>query len=174
MGFGIFIHRADSIYEDSPAEKYQFPSQYLRRVETCVADWIIYYEPRKVAETRGYFAIAKVRGGMAAMTGSVKLDTTYATLGLRGAALTGALTARGTLGWRYALGDVTPAAVLAFQPGGAAFSLAGTPIARDALVAEAGLDLAVAANASLGVSWSGQFADQSHSNAVKGNFSWRF
>jgi len=113
--------------------------------------------------------------GMAAMTGSAKLDTTYATLGLRGAAaLTGALTARGTLGWRHALGDVTPAAVLAFQPGGAAFSLAGTPIARDALVAEAGLDLAVAANASLGVSWSGQFADQSHSNAVKGNFSWRF
>jgi putative restriction endonuclease len=61
MGFGIFIHRTDSIYEDSPAEQYQFPSQYLRRVEACVGDWIIYYEPRKVAETRGYFAIAKVR-----------------------------------------------------------------------------------------------------------------
>jgi putative restriction endonuclease len=61
MGFGIFIHRSDSIYEDTPAEQYQFPSQYLRRVEACVEDWIIYYEPRKVAETRGYFAIAKVR-----------------------------------------------------------------------------------------------------------------
>jgi putative restriction endonuclease len=61
MGFGIFIHRSDSIYEDSPAEQYQFPSQYLRRVEACVGDWIIYYEPRKIAETRGYFAIAKVR-----------------------------------------------------------------------------------------------------------------
>ena len=61
MGFGIFIHRSDSIYDDSPAERYQFPSQYLRRVEACVGDWIIYYEPRKVAETRGYFAIAKVR-----------------------------------------------------------------------------------------------------------------
>src|ERR1700761_5035668 len=61
MGFGIFIHRSDSIYEDPPAEQYQFPSQYLRRVEACVEDWIIYYEPRKVAETRGYFAIAKVR-----------------------------------------------------------------------------------------------------------------
>ncbi len=60
MGFGVFIHRSDSIYEDSPAEQYQFPSQYLRRVEACVGDWIIYYEPRKVAETRGYFAIAKV------------------------------------------------------------------------------------------------------------------
>jgi putative restriction endonuclease len=61
MGFGIFIHRLDSIYDDSPAEQYQFPSQYLHRVEACVGDWIIYYEPRKIAETRGYFAIAKVR-----------------------------------------------------------------------------------------------------------------
>ena len=61
MGFGIFIHRSDSIYDDSPAEQYQFPSQYLRRAETCVGDWIVYYEPRKVAETRGYFAVAKVR-----------------------------------------------------------------------------------------------------------------
>src|SRR5882757_712671 len=61
MGFGVFIHRSDSIYEDSPAEQYQFPSQYLSRVEACVGDWIIYYEPRKIAETRGYFAIAKVR-----------------------------------------------------------------------------------------------------------------
>ena len=60
MAFGVFIHRSDSIYDDSPAEQYQFPSQYLGRVEACVGDWIIYYEPRKVAETRGYFAIAKV------------------------------------------------------------------------------------------------------------------
>src|ERR1700730_7117886 len=61
MGFGIFIHRSDSIYDESPVKQYQFPSQYLRRVEACVGDWIIYYEPRKIAETRGYFAIAKVR-----------------------------------------------------------------------------------------------------------------
>lgn len=61
MGFGVFIHRSDSIYDDSPAERYQFPSQYLGRVEACVGDWIVYYEPRKVAETRGYFAVAKVQ-----------------------------------------------------------------------------------------------------------------
>ncbi|ETA72474.1 MULTISPECIES: HNH endonuclease [Mesorhizobium] len=61
MGFGVFIHRSDSIYDDSPAERYQFPSQYLRRVEACVGDWIIYYEPSKVDDTRGYFALAKVQ-----------------------------------------------------------------------------------------------------------------
>ena len=60
MGFGVFVHRSDSIYDDSPAERYQFPSQYLGRVQACVGDWIIYYEPRKVAYTRGYFAMAKI------------------------------------------------------------------------------------------------------------------
>lgn len=60
MGFGVFIHRSDSIYDDSPAERYQFPSQYLSRVQTCIDDWIVYYEPRKVAFTKGYFAVAKV------------------------------------------------------------------------------------------------------------------
>ncbi|MGO8371125.1 HNH endonuclease [Rhizobium ruizarguesonis] len=60
MGFGVFIHRSDSIYDDSPVEQYQFPGQYLGRVQSCVGDWIIYYEPRKVAATRGYFAVAKV------------------------------------------------------------------------------------------------------------------
>lgn len=60
MSFGVFIHRADSVYEDSPAERYQFPRQYLSRASTCVSDWIVYYEPRKVSGSRGYFAVAKV------------------------------------------------------------------------------------------------------------------
>lgn len=61
MGFGVFIHRSDSIYDDSPAERYQFPGQYLGRAEACVGNWIIYYEPTKVVATRGYFAVAKVQ-----------------------------------------------------------------------------------------------------------------
>ncbi len=60
MAFGVFIHRADSIYDDSPAERYQFPRQYLGRVQACVGDWIVYYEPRRIAGTRGYFAVAKI------------------------------------------------------------------------------------------------------------------
>jgi putative restriction endonuclease len=60
MTKGIFIHRSDSIYDDSPAERYQFPQQYLGRASACIGDWIIYYEPGKVRDTRGYFAVAKV------------------------------------------------------------------------------------------------------------------
>ena len=60
MSFGIFIHRPDSIYDDRPAERYQFPPQYLGRAEGCIDDWIVYYEPVNVAQSRGYFAMAKV------------------------------------------------------------------------------------------------------------------
>lgn len=61
MAFGIFIYRVDSIYADSPAEYYQFPRQYLSRAKACVGDWIIYYEPVKVAGSKGYYAVAKVQ-----------------------------------------------------------------------------------------------------------------
>ncbi|MFN0044025.1 MAG: HNH endonuclease [Alphaproteobacteria bacterium] len=61
MTFGVFIHRADSIYDYSPAERYQFPRQYRDRVQACIGDWIIYLEPSNVPQTRGYFAIARVQ-----------------------------------------------------------------------------------------------------------------
>ena len=61
MAFAVFIHRADSPYADSPASHYQFPPQYLSRVQPTVGDWIVYLEPSKVRDTRGYYAIAKVQ-----------------------------------------------------------------------------------------------------------------
>ncbi|MBJ7577437.1 HNH endonuclease [Devosia sp. MC532] len=60
MAFGVFIHRADSVYDDLPAEKYQFPAIYLKRAAQFEGDWIVYYEPTKVRNSRGYFAIARV------------------------------------------------------------------------------------------------------------------
>lgn len=53
--------RPDSIYDDSPAERYQFPKQYLGRARDAAGDWIVYLEPKKVRDSRGYFAIARVQ-----------------------------------------------------------------------------------------------------------------
>jgi putative restriction endonuclease len=53
MGDGVLVHRSVSIYDDSPAERYQFPSQYLGRIESCVGDWIVYYEPAKALKHEG-------------------------------------------------------------------------------------------------------------------------
>ena len=60
MAHCVFMHKADSIYDDIPAERYQFPALYLGRAEPCIGDWIVYLEPRKVRNSRGYFAAAKV------------------------------------------------------------------------------------------------------------------
>lgn len=53
--------RPDSVYEDHPTEQYQFPKSYLSRTEGVAGDWIVYLEPTKVPNSRGYFAIARVQ-----------------------------------------------------------------------------------------------------------------
>lgn len=60
MARGVFIHRADSVYDDHPETQYQFPAMYLDRASQLVGDWIIYYEPVKVPGSKGYHAIARV------------------------------------------------------------------------------------------------------------------
>ena len=61
MTNGVFMYRSDSIYDDNPAEQYQFPGQYLTRAREFVGDWVVYLEPTKVPRSRGYFAIARVQ-----------------------------------------------------------------------------------------------------------------
>jgi putative restriction endonuclease len=60
MANGVFIHREDSIYRDTPAIRYHFPKQYLGRAQACIGDWILYYEPVKVQQSRGYWAVARM------------------------------------------------------------------------------------------------------------------
>ena len=110
-------------------------------------------------------------GGAAALTSAGSTtDATFTTLGLRGSTdfTLGGIdtTARGMLGWRHAFGDVTPLLTVALA-GGDAFTIAGVPIARDAAVVEAGLDLPISVNATLGLSYSGQFGGGAVDNSAK-------
>src|SRR5437764_12530917 len=68
MTKAVRITKAGSVYDDLPEERYHFPRQYLGRMEACVGDWIVYYEPgRLIVEAgprcgrRSYFGTA--RGG---------------------------------------------------------------------------------------------------------------
>jgi uncharacterized protein with beta-barrel porin domain len=70
---------------------------------------------------------------------------------------------------------VVPTAPLAFQSAPTIpFAVAGVPIARDVLVAEAGLDWRVSEAVTLGVAYSGQVGDRAHDHGVKGQFLVRF
>jgi len=60
MGFGVFMHKDGSIYDDIPEVHYQFPKIYLSRAQKMVGDWIVYREPVKSPQSKGFFAVAKV------------------------------------------------------------------------------------------------------------------
>lgn len=60
MAYGVFVHKSESIYDDIPSERYQFPEKCLSFAKQCVNDWIIYLEPRRAKKARGYFAVARV------------------------------------------------------------------------------------------------------------------
>ncbi|MGO4816096.1 autotransporter outer membrane beta-barrel domain-containing protein, partial [Cupriavidus sp. 2MCAB6] len=96
-------------------------------------------------------------GGIAALSaGPQTTAVTFATLGLRAQTSVelGSSTVQlnGTLGWRHAGGDLTPLSLQAFA-GGAPFSIAGVPIARDALVVGAGIGMKLTPAAELSIAY---------------------
>ena len=60
MTFGVFMHKDGSVYDDIPEVHYQFPKSYLTRAQQMVGDWIVYREPVKIPNSKGFFAVAKV------------------------------------------------------------------------------------------------------------------
>jgi fibronectin-binding autotransporter adhesin len=117
-------------------------------------------------------------GGGAALNGFAQtFNAPTTTLGLRAeTALAGPLplALRGFLGWQRAYGDLTPAALLAFQGAPQTFTVFGAPIDHNALAAEAGVAYALASGASLGLSYSGQYGPHATDNAIKGEFAVQF
>jgi outer membrane autotransporter protein len=118
-------------------------------------------------------------GGLSALTaaGSDE-DVGYSTLGLRAAAtmrIDGVqVTPRASIAWQHALGDVNPDLALAFNANGIGFGISGVPIARDSALVDAGVDLAIAPDATIGVSYLGQLASDVEDHGIKGRFDWRF
>lgn len=118
------------------------------------------------------------KGGAAALSAATDTaNVTFTTLGLRGehSVTVGALepTFRGMLGWRHAFGDTTPTTTQNFS-GGDAFTIAGLPVARNSAVAEAGADLKLTSDVSLGLSYTGLFGSDTSDHGFRANLSVRF
>ncbi|MEP9369321.1 autotransporter domain-containing protein [Xanthobacter sp. VNH20] len=134
----------------------------------------------------GFSYVAQSTDGFTESLGAAMLsgrasdfDTLSTVLGLRGstALQLGAappLTVSGSLGWQHAFGDLAPTTTLAFAGAPVPFTVAGAPIAQDALVVGAGLSAKLGEAVDLGISYNGQLGSNVTENAVKGNFIWRF
>lgn len=104
-------------------------------------------------------------GGVAALTAARNITaSTSSTLGLRASAhfeVDGIrATLRGMAGWRHAFGNTTPTTRFNFA-GGSSFNVSGTPIAKDAALVEAGMDIALNEGAIFELTYDGQYSRRS-------------
>lgn len=119
-------------------------------------------------------------GGPAALTvAQTTTSATYSTLGLRAQAPIPsigpwAMTARGSLGWQHAYDGTTPVSLMAFATSPTPFAISGVPIARDALLVEAGLDALIYRNTVLALLYTGRIASDASAHAIKANLAVRF
>jgi outer membrane autotransporter protein len=120
---------------------------------------------------------AESGGGAALGLRGTDTDVGYTTLGVRAEAALGfgaPLFVRGMLGWRHAFGDTTPTTLAAFRSGSPGFGVAGLPVDRDSLVAEAGLDWRVSDRATIGISYTGAIGERAQDHGLRGTVAIRF
>ncbi|MBN9444676.1 autotransporter domain-containing protein [Bosea sp. (in: a-proteobacteria)] len=117
-------------------------------------------------------------GGVAALTARAQTTAVaFATLGLRAQMSidpgSGVARISGTLAWRHAMGDVTPLSLQVFC-GGAPFSIAAAPIARDAPGVSTALALNLSPEAEIGLSYDGQLASRAADHAFNARLAVKF
>lgn len=171
----VFSGFSDRLAAGYDASSFQAFGEFGYRIETAAAAFEPFANLAYVnLRTDGF----DETGGAAALSGPGQTtDVSFTTLGLRASADVsfGGLNAlvKGAVGWRHAFGDVTPDATQAFV-GGQPFSIAGAPITKDAAVIEAGLDLELAPQASLDITYNGQAASSAWEHGFAASLAVRF
>ncbi|MGV1822463.1 autotransporter domain-containing protein [Agrobacterium tumefaciens] len=117
-------------------------------------------------------------GGAAVIASSGETtDTTFATLGVRAETDVWIgnmqMNLAGMLGWRHAFGDITPTASHAFA-GSDSFTVFGNPLAKDAAVFEAGVNVDIAPDATLAIAYQGQYRDGAQDHGFNAKLGVRF
>lgn len=108
---------------------------------------------------------------------SQKSDWTYSALGLKGLVSldrTDAVSLRYSAQWQHALDGTETEATMAFNGTTDAFTIAGTPLSKDAALVDLGFDLRFTESLGLNVSYAGTFSKAGDSNAARATLSYRF
>jgi outer membrane autotransporter protein len=173
IAFPGFVDRASAAYHGGTAQVfgeigYGFGFGPVALEPFAGAAWV-------QARTSGFTE----KGGVAALTGARdREEAGFATLGARLATTVAVgrmmLAPRLSAAWQHVLGDVTPVTPLSFASGGTAFEIAGAPLARNSALLEAGADLYLDAQTTLGILYQGQVARNAEDHAVRGRLAVRF
>jgi subtilase-type serine protease len=106
------------------------------------------------------------------------MGVTFATLGTRfakGFTLGQyVLEADAMVGYRRALGSVTPTTSESFLFGGAGFDVSGVPVPRDVALLNLGVRARLSESVKVGLAYVGEYGGSYSQNGVKGNVDWSF
>ncbi|NDY83282.1 autotransporter domain-containing protein [Orrella sp. NBD-18] len=104
-------------------------------------------------------------------------NVTFSTVGLRAdrtfETKTNQISINGMLGWRNASGAVSPSTTMQLDFSNP-YSVAGAPIAKNALVLELSIGAEVAQNTTVNLSYGGQFGSGAQSNTLQAGLVYRF
>lgn len=117
-------------------------------------------------------------GGAAALSGKSQSNgTTFTTIGLRATSTfelgTTEANVHGGIGWRHAFNRINPKTDLSFN-NQSSFSVKGTPIAKNAAVLEAGLNVKLGKTSRVGIAYQGQFGSGVREHGLEANVAVRF
>jgi len=106
------------------------------------------------------------------------MDNGYSTLGIRagrsmpigGRMLTG----RVSVVWRHTISQIDPTARMMFSGTAAGFTVVGAPIARDTVMAGAGVAYTLNGSLTLSVAYKGHIGGSTCDNGATGSLSYRF
>lgn len=110
-------------------------------------------------------------GADALHVGNQNMNTGFSTLGVRGSTAISfrstEILVTGSMGWRYAVGDVTPTVSESFA-GGSTFDISGIPVGRNEALINVGLGARITRNATIRISYDGQYASGVTNQGVMG------
>ena len=105
-------------------------------------------------------------------------DVGYGTVGLRIGGMWGWGSSRiqphASIAWQYAFGDTTPNQLLQFSSNGIGMDIRGVPMAQNSALLDVGADIMLSPDATLSISYTGQYSGDFNDNGVRGRFNWKF
>lgn len=170
----LFHDFADSLTSNYNAGTFQAFGEFGYRIDT---DWASFEPYANLAYVHLKTNSFNENGTAALSRANHSQDVTFSTLGLRGSTNvqfgSNSAVVRAGIGWRHAFGNTTPLATMNFSSG-TTFNTKGTPLARNAALVEAGIDMKLTERAVLGVSYQGQVASRAQEHGLHAKLNVQF
>ncbi len=159
LGQTLAAHTSGTSYQAFGEVSFDLGATPNARVEPFARFAYVGFDADAFSETGGFATV---------FAGQQKFDATFTTVGLRGRASVGnGVELRASAGYQRTGGDRAPAALLSLAGTNNFAAIRAVPLDKDAFAGEAGLDVRLGRNATLGASYTGVLGKRVSDNGIK-------